>query len=107
MLDKDVLATARSDYHDVEKLLWCDMHVSAAIQREWSTSLGQRTAENREPPVRAVAMSPADSTAIIAARERLAHVIDLPRIQRVDPASNPATLLNAGASNFGRRAGRS
>lgn len=66
-----------------------------------AASLGQRTAENREPPVLAVAMSPADSTAIIAARERLAHVIDLPRIQRVDPASNPATLLNAGAGNFG------
>ena len=47
VLDKDVLATARSDYPDVEKLLWCDMHVSAAIQREWSTSLGQRTARER------------------------------------------------------------
>lgn len=47
VLDKDVLATARNSYPDVEKLLWCDMHVTAAIQREWSTSLGLRTARER------------------------------------------------------------
>lgn len=46
-LDKDVLETARSEHPEVEKLLWCDMHVAAAIQREWSTSLGQRTARER------------------------------------------------------------
>lgn len=47
VLGKNVLDTARNDYPDVEKLLWCDMHVSAAIQREWATSLGQRTARER------------------------------------------------------------
>ncbi|WP_152414574.1 Crp/Fnr family transcriptional regulator [Blastomonas sp. AAP53] len=46
-LDRDTMDTARNQFPDVEKLLWCDMHVSAAIQREWSTSLGQRTARER------------------------------------------------------------
>jgi CRP-like cAMP-binding protein len=47
MLDKDVLDVARDQYPDLEKLLWCDMQVAAAIQRERSTSLGQRTARER------------------------------------------------------------
>jgi CRP-like cAMP-binding protein len=47
LLDDDFLDTARRRHPDLEKLLWCDMHVSAAIQRERSTSLGQRTARER------------------------------------------------------------
>lgn len=47
VLDDDFLDTARARYPDLEKLLWCDMHVSSAIQRERSTSLGQRTARER------------------------------------------------------------
>lgn len=47
MLDDDFLDLARACHPDLEKLLWCDMHVSAAIQRERSTSLGQRTARER------------------------------------------------------------
>lgn len=47
LLDDDFLDTARKRHPDLEKLLWCDMHVSSAIQRERSTSLGQRTARER------------------------------------------------------------
>ncbi len=46
-LDDDFLDIARAHHSDLEKLLWCDMHVSSAIQRERSTSLGQRTARER------------------------------------------------------------
>lgn len=46
-LDDDFLDIARRDHPDLEHVLWCDMHVSAAIQREQSTSLGQRTARER------------------------------------------------------------
>lgn len=46
-LDDDFLNIARRDHPDLEKALWCDMQVSAAIQRELSTSLGQRTARER------------------------------------------------------------
>lgn len=47
LLADDFLDTARKLHPDLEKLLWCDMHVSSAIQRERSTSLGQRTARER------------------------------------------------------------
>lgn len=47
LLADDFLDTARKRHSDLEKLLWCDMHVSSAIQRERSTSLGQRTARER------------------------------------------------------------
>jgi CRP-like cAMP-binding protein len=47
VLDDDFLDVARARHPDLEKLLWCDMHVSAATQRERSTSLGQRTARER------------------------------------------------------------
>lgn len=47
VLADDFLDMARARHPDLEKLLWCDMHVSAAIQRERSTSLGQRTARER------------------------------------------------------------
>lgn len=47
LLDDDFLDIARRRHPDLEKLLWCDMHVSSAIQRERSTSLGQRTARER------------------------------------------------------------
>lgn len=46
-LGDNFLDVARAHYPDLEKLLWCDMHVSAAVQRERSTSLGQRTARER------------------------------------------------------------
>jgi CRP-like cAMP-binding protein len=46
-LDNDFLDTARRQHSGLEKALWCDIHVTAAIQREWSTSLGQRTARER------------------------------------------------------------
>ncbi|MDM7956078.1 Crp/Fnr family transcriptional regulator [Blastomonas sp.] len=46
-LDNDFLDTARREHAALEKALWCDIHVTAAIQREWSTSLGQRTARER------------------------------------------------------------
>ncbi|MFC3308851.1 Crp/Fnr family transcriptional regulator [Blastomonas aquatica] len=46
-LEDDFFNLARRDYPDLEKALWCDLHVSAAIQRELSTSLGQRTARER------------------------------------------------------------
>jgi CRP-like cAMP-binding protein len=46
-LEDDFLNTARKHHPDLENLLWCDMHVSSAIQRERSTSLGQRTARER------------------------------------------------------------
>lgn len=47
LLHDDFLDTARACHSDLEKLLWCDMHVSSAIQRERTTSLGQRTARER------------------------------------------------------------
>lgn len=47
LLGDDFLDIARACHPDLEKLLWCDMHVSAAVQRERSTSLGQRTARER------------------------------------------------------------
>lgn len=47
ILSDEFLDTARARHLDLEKLLWCDMHVSSAIQRERSTSLGQRTARER------------------------------------------------------------
>lgn len=46
-LDDDFLDIARREHPELENALWCDMHVSAAIQRELSTSLGQRTARER------------------------------------------------------------
>lgn len=46
-LEDDFLDTARREHAELERALWCDIHVTAAIQREWSTSLGQRTARER------------------------------------------------------------
>lgn len=47
VLENDFLDIVRRDHSALEKSIWCDMHVSAAIQRELSTSLGQRTARER------------------------------------------------------------
>jgi CRP-like cAMP-binding protein len=46
-LDNDFLDIARREHSGLERALWCDIHVTAAVQREWSTSLGQRTARER------------------------------------------------------------
>lgn len=46
-LDDDFLDVVRAEHPGLEKNLWCDLHVAAATQREWTASLGQRTARER------------------------------------------------------------
>ena len=66
-----------------------------------AASVGQRTAENREPPVLAVSMDPADAAAIEVARNRLQDMIDLPRMERVDTGADPAKVLADRSRNYG------
>jgi len=67
-----------------------------------AASIGRKAAENREPPVLAVAMEPGDAAAIERAGKRLAPLIDLPSMERVDAvAGDPARILDDSARNFG------
>ncbi|MGN6499260.1 MAG: ABC transporter permease [Tsuneonella sp.] len=64
--------------------------------------LGKRAAENAAPPVLAVAMAPADSDAILDARERLAPLIDLPVMEAVaGHTARPAAILGDSGRNYG------
>jgi ABC-2 type transport system permease protein len=63
-------------------------------------SIGRKAAENSDPPVLAVAMSPDDAAALIAARERLAPLLELPQMERVS-GENPATILADPGRNIG------
>ncbi len=63
-------------------------------------SIGRKAAENRNPPVLAVAMATADAEAVVAARERLAPMIELPPMERVAP-NEPATILADSGRNYG------
>ncbi|GGE02879.1 hypothetical protein GCM10011515_23120 [Tsuneonella deserti] len=67
-----------------------------------AASITQKAAENRDPPILAVTMSQADTDALVAARDRLDQLIDLPRMERV--ASNeadPGKVLADTKRNFG------
>ncbi|MXO75518.1 ABC transporter permease [Altererythrobacter aerius] len=66
-----------------------------------AASVGQKAAENRDPPVLAVAMAGADTSAVLEARQRLDPLIGLPEMVAVDPASDPATYLDDSARNIG------
>jgi ABC-2 type transport system permease protein len=67
-----------------------------------AASVGRKAAENRDPPVLAVAMTPADAAAIEAARARLAPLIELPRMDQVDfAAGDLASILDNTARNYG------
>lgn len=67
-----------------------------------AASVGREAAESSAPPVLAVAMPLGDSLLVVHAGQRLAPMIDLPKIERVDPAADdPAALLDDGARNFG------
>ena len=66
-----------------------------------AASVGQRTAENREPPVLAVSMDPADAAAIEVARNRLQDMVDLPHMERVDTGADPAKILADRSRNYG------
>jgi len=63
-------------------------------------SIGRKAAENSDPPVLAIAMSPGDAAAIIAARERLAPLLELPQMERVS-GKDPATILADSGRNIG------
>jgi len=63
-------------------------------------SIGRKAAENSDPPVLAIAMSPGDAAAIIAARERLAPLLELPQMERVS-GEDPATILADSGRNIG------
>lgn len=49
-----------------------------------AASVGRKAAENSEPPVLAVAMSLGNAMAIVNARDRLAPLVELPKIARID-----------------------
>lgn len=66
-----------------------------------AASVGQRAADNRRPAVLAVAMAPADSAAMIAARDKLAGMVDLPVMERVAPGTDPAATLKEPGRNYG------
>ncbi len=66
-----------------------------------AASVGQRTAENREPPVIAVSMDPRDAAAIEAARDRLDALVGLPRMERVDTGADAAKVLADSTRNYG------
>jgi ABC-2 type transport system permease protein len=67
-----------------------------------AASVGQRAAENRQPAVLAVAMAPADASALIAARERLSSMVDLPAMERVEPGDGGgAAILKDSSHNYG------
>jgi len=63
-------------------------------------SIGRKAAENSDPPVLAIAMSPGDAAALIAARERLAPLLELPQMERVS-GEDPATILADSGRNIG------
>lgn len=64
--------------------------------------IGKRAAENAAPAALAVVMPPADADALIAARARLASLVDLPEMERVEaPFGNPAAVLGDSERNFG------
>ena len=68
-----------------------------------SASIGRKAAENSDPPVLAVALSPAEGAAFSAARERLNELVELPQVELVsnsDP-TDPAALLAEKGRNFG------
>lgn len=46
-LEDDFMDVVRANHPDLEKNLWCDLHVAAATQREWTVSMGQRNARER------------------------------------------------------------
>ncbi|WP_126176024.1 ABC transporter permease [Tsuneonella rigui] len=66
-----------------------------------AASVSQKTVENREPPVLAVSMDPADAAAIEVARNRLQDMVDLPRMERVDTGADPAKVLADRSRNYG------
>jgi ABC-2 type transport system permease protein len=67
-----------------------------------AASIGARAAENREPAVLAVSMSLSEAPLLIRAGQELAPMMDLPRMERVDPAAgDPASLLADESRNFG------
>ncbi|MGX7927461.1 ABC transporter permease [Tsuneonella sp. HG094] len=67
-----------------------------------AASVGRKAAENSEPPVLAVAMSLGNSMAIVHARDRLAPLVDLPKIARIErPTDDPGTLLQQQGNNYG------
>ena len=68
-----------------------------------ASMLGAKAASSSTPAVLAVAMDRADAAALAAARERLAPMLDLPRIEVVDDSARiePARLLDAADRNFG------
>lgn len=64
--------------------------------------LGKRAAENAAPPVLAVAMAPTDTRAMLAARERLDPLVDLPEMEAVTrPSEDPAAILADSGRNYG------
>lgn len=64
--------------------------------------IGKRAAENAAPAALAVAMSPADTAALLAARERLAPMVDLPQMERAEaPSGVAAAILKDSQRNFG------
>jgi ABC-2 type transport system permease protein len=66
-----------------------------------AASVSQKTVENREPPVLAVAMDPGDAAALATARDRLNALVSLPRMERVDAGADPAKVLADTARNYG------
>ena len=65
--------------------------------------LGAKAASNADSPVLALAMAPADSAAMLEAREQLEGLLTMPEVAVVEPAKEgqAAALLNAGERNFG------
>lgn len=67
-----------------------------------AASVGRKAAENSEPPVLAVAMSLGNAMAIVNARDRLAPLVELPKIARIDgPTEDPGALLQQTGKNYG------
>jgi ABC-2 type transport system permease protein len=67
-----------------------------------AASVTQRASENRAPAVMAVAMPPADTSAMFDARQRLSAVVQLPEMEPVDPsATDPAAILARSDHNYG------
>jgi ABC-2 type transport system permease protein len=67
-----------------------------------AASVGRKAAENSAPAVLAVAMSPADASALESAAQRLEPLIDLPEMARVEtPEGEVAAILDANERNFG------
>ena len=64
--------------------------------------VGAKAASNASRPVLALAMAPADSAAMMAARAQLGHLVDVPETTVIDPseARDPAALLQRGERGF-------